>query len=529
MYNYEPIAMKKLQTILVQICLVLFVSLVLFLGLRGLPGNPTSKQLNTPYWKDNGPFELSPERGRFALLYSVVENHTLNFPVDIARFTSPDVGYLNHHYVSIFAPSLSFLAIPGYVIGKYFGLSQVGTFAWIALFAVVNVLLIRLIAIRLGAHPLAATIAALTFLFATPAFAYAVTIYEHHASTFLLLLGFYLLLRYNNIFSLLAIWFLYAFSFTVDYPNIFMMLPIAVAAFFRIGAIQKAGQQLLVKISFPRILTIAIVLLPMISFLWFNKVYYGNPMQLSGTVARVLGVKPNGSPLLYVDLLKKRAATQKVDLPPPGSVFTMFQTRNMINGLYILFLSPDRGTIFYAPVILFGIVGLVLAYRRKLPYLSVLLAIIGIDVLLYAMWGDPYGGWAFGARYLIPAYAVFAVLIALALTYWKKYNFFLLFFFIIFVYSAAVNTIGAVTSNSNPPQVEAYALSAQTHTIQQYTYMRNITMLENNVSKTFVFQQVAQNYVSAWTYCIIVIFAIVAVTGTMLGIYRLRKGGDYAV
>jgi hypothetical protein len=59
--------------------------------------------------------------------------------------------------------------------------------------------------------------------------------------------------------------------------------------------------------------------------------------------------------------------------------------------------------------------------------------------------------------------------------------------------------------------------------------MRNITMLENNVSKTFVFQQVAQNYVSAWTYCIIVIFAIVAVTGTMLGIYRLRKGGDYAV
>src|SRR5215467_8344144 len=58
---------------------IAFCTLILSLSLRGLPGNPTSTQINTLAWKDNGPFELSPERGRFALLYSVAENHSVHF------------------------------------------------------------------------------------------------------------------------------------------------------------------------------------------------------------------------------------------------------------------------------------------------------------------------------------------------------------------------------------------------------------------------------------------------------------------
>src|SRR5579863_3303887 len=109
-----------MRNIIKNSALVLFVVAALALTVRGLPGNPTPTQLNTLAWKDNGPFELSPERGRFALLYSLVENHSFQFQPDLARFTAPDVGYINNTYVSIFAPSISFLAIPGYVIGKYF-------------------------------------------------------------------------------------------------------------------------------------------------------------------------------------------------------------------------------------------------------------------------------------------------------------------------------------------------------------------------------------------------------------------------
>jgi hypothetical protein len=173
--------------------LILFISGVLTVSLRGLPGNPTVPELNLKTWKENGPFELSPERGRFALTYSIVEDKSFYFSKSIAGFASPDVGIQNGHYVSLFAPLLSFIAIPGYLIGKYFGASQVGTFAVISLFALFNFFLIRAIAIRLGSNKIAATLGALVFLFATPAFSYAVNLYQHHLSTFLILLSIWAL------------------------------------------------------------------------------------------------------------------------------------------------------------------------------------------------------------------------------------------------------------------------------------------------------------------------------------------------
>jgi len=56
-----------------------------------------------------------------------------------------------------------FCAIPGYILGKYFDISQFGTYIWLALFALLNVFLIRMIAIRLGAAPLAASLAGIAF------------------------------------------------------------------------------------------------------------------------------------------------------------------------------------------------------------------------------------------------------------------------------------------------------------------------------------------------------------------------------
>jgi hypothetical protein len=469
-------------------------------SLRGLPGNPTPQEMDSSHWKENGPFELSNESGRFALLYSIVENHTFHLSPDLARFSSPDVSYLNKNYVSIFAPSISFLSIPGYIIGKHFGIAQFGTYAWMALFALLNVILIRAIAIKLGAEPLAATIAALTFLFASPAFSYAVTLYEHHASTFLILLSFYLLIRFNNVISLFIIWILYAFAFTVDYPNLFMMFPIALVAFFRSGVLKQIEQKVLIHISLPKIFTIFGIIFPLAFFMWFNKMSYDNPLRISGTVDRVVGVNANGSPV-FVTGPKAPSITllQQADVPT-GSFFTFFKPRNMLNGLYILFLSPDRGMIVFTPVILFGGLGIYIAFKRKRNYLPILVGIIGINIVLYSMWGDPYGGWAFGARYLVPAYAISAIFIALLLSYWKRNRLFMLFFFITLFYSIVINSVGALTSNSNPPKVEAIALSNASHKVFDYTYQRNFNLLGANVSRSFVFQTYASYYLSAWQY-----------------------------
>jgi hypothetical protein len=518
------------------IILILFVALVLALSVRGLPGNPTPAQLNTIAWKDNGPFELSPERGRFALLYSLVEDHSFQLQPSLAKFTAPDVGYLGTHYVSIFAPSVSFLAIPGYVIGRYFNLSQVGAFFWMSLFALFNVLLIRTIAIKLGAHPLASTIAGLTFLFATPAFPYAVTIYEHHPSTFLLLLSFYFLIRFNSVFSLVAIWILYAFAFTVDYPNLFLMLPIAIAAFLKSFNFENVRKKLVLHISLPRIFAVLGVIIPLAYLLWVNNASYGNPLRISGTVQTVESVAANGAPIFLSTLEKAQLSKSNtpVNLPPP-SALSFFQPRNMLNGFYILLFSPDRGVLMYTPVMLFGVAGLYYASKKKQKYLPVLLGVIGFDFILYTMWGDPYGGWAFGGRYLIPAYAILSIYIAFLLSWFGRKRLLLLFFFIVFSYSVMVNTLGAITSNSNPPAIQAVALSQQIHQPVSYTYMRNVNDLNKNISKSFVFQTYANNYMSAWNYyTYIALFVLTVCSFFIMSFYiamrkGLKKGKSYAV
>src|SRR3989338_9080967 len=334
--------------------IILFCAAVLALGLRGIPGNPTADELNSPAWKDSGPLELSPERGRFALLYSIVENNSLQFSLPIARFATPDLGLSpDGKYVSLFAPAVSFIAIPGYIIGKYFGASQVGTFAVIALFAIFNVLLIRAIAVRLGADKTAAAIGALTFIFATPAFTYAVTLYQHHISLFIILLSVYILLRWNNFWSLSAVWFLLALSTAVDNPNVIFMAPIGLYAVAKMFIIDKEPAKIIIRFRKKALIALIGALVPVILFLWFNQASHGNPLKLSGTLPRVLTIDESGKPAQKPLNLSQEKNPANQDTKK--SAIGFFQTRNLLNGFYIHIFSPDRGIIFYAPVILLGL------------------------------------------------------------------------------------------------------------------------------------------------------------------------------
>ncbi len=505
--------------------LIVFVAIMLVVSVRGLPGNPTPTQLNTPYWKNNGPFELSPERGRFAFLYSFVENHSFYLQPSLAQFTAPDVGYWKDHYVSIFPPAISFIAIPGYLIGRHFDLSQYGTFLWMSLFALCNVLLIRLIAIRLGSNAIAATIAGITFLFATPAFAYAVTIYEHHISTFFILLSIYLFIRFNSLLSILVFWIVYAFAFTVDYPNLFMMFPLAIATFFKSFFIENLHEHKVIKISFLRVLSVLAVIIPLTFLLWFNQMSYGNPLKISGTVPTILSVKANGKPNFGEENMKKKVhlTSLQIAATPQHSALNFFKPINMLNGFYILLLSPDRGVLVYTPVILFGIVGLFIANKKKQKYIPLLVGIIGFNFLLYSMWGDPYGGFAFGGRYLIPSYAILAIYLALFLTVVSKKKILLFLFFLVFIYSVSVNTIGALTSNAIPPQIQATVLSRVEHRKVNYTFMHDVNILNSNNSKSFIFQQYAKRDMTAWQFDIVITGAIIIFIFVLLLIMNKKK------
>ena len=66
------------------------------------------------------------------------------------------------------------------------------------------------------------------------------------------------------------------------------------------------------------------------------------------------------TPPLAADPSKAFDPIQKIN---PQSHF--FKTRNLLNGFYIHLLSPDRGIIYYAPVILLGLLGFLFLLAKK--------------------------------------------------------------------------------------------------------------------------------------------------------------------
>jgi hypothetical protein len=497
---------------------------LLLFSIRGYTGNPNSTELITSHWLSQGPFELSPERGRFALTYSIVEDKSLSYSVNLARFTVPDLGFINGKYVSLFAPGISYLVIPGYVMGKFFGISQVGAFAVISLFAIINAYLIYVIAHKLGASKIAALLGSFIFIFATPAYAYAVTLYQHHISTFLILFSIYLLISTISILPLFLIWFLVAWSIPIDYPNLFLMLPIIIYALRRFYSFLKTKQG--VKIFFyPNVLlTFTGVILPLVFFMWFNQTSYHNPFQLAGTLPSVSAIDTSGKPtkpdVVGTETLEKyfNPELQK------KSALGFFKTRNLLNGLYIHIFSPDRGIISYTPIIIFGIIGLILLYVRNNQFLPLVLGVAIADLLLYSLWGDPWGGWAFGSRYLIPAYAILAIGLGIAFDWMKKFPLLICFCFIILIYSVWVNTLGAITSSANPPQVQVLSMEKISGREEKYTFMRNAQYLSENGSKSFIFRSFLYKYMNGWTFYYILASILSTIPFILfIKLYRTQK------
>jgi hypothetical protein len=512
-HQYLPVITKFLSFLGAVILPIIIAVIVLLGSIRGNWGSPDITVLNDTRWTENGPFELSPERGRFALMYSIIEENSFQFSLPIAKFAAPDVSINNGSFVSMFAPGLSLIIIPGYLVGKYLGLAQVGAYSVISLFAVLNFLLIRYIASKIGAKLSAATIAALLFLFGSPAYAYGVSLYQHHVSTFLILLALAILLKWKNIKSLILIWIICGVSVMIDNPNFFFMLPIGIYALTRLISIETTKEKVKIQLKPLGVLTLFSFIFPVSLFLYINFLSYGNPFQLAGTnqsgeeqISQLIE-NPDLATIAQIDenLDIDDAVGEQTEEKKSRSAVAFFKTRNLPNGLYTHLLSLDRGMIMYTPVLLLGFLGLILLPKSSLGMKKVLVSTVTIVVLIYSLWGDPYGGWAFGSRYLIPAYAVLSIGLAVLLSKYSRSFLLISAVLILGSYSIAVNTIGALTTNRIPPKVQVLALEEISSMRQRYTYTRNIEMLDSNHSKSFVFNNFVSSHFTAWEYTSVLI------------------------
>ncbi len=501
------------------------IAVALALGIRAFPGNPDVNALNSPAWRESGPFELSPERGRYALLYSIAEYRSVFFPPELAKFTLPDVGYTGGRYVSLFAPGVSLLALPGYLLGRMFNLAQLGAFAVTAVAAFFNVILIHRISKRLGVNTYMGLFAGMVFLFATPAYPYAVTLYQHHFSTFLILLSVYILTKQNSFSAWAGILFIISVSFLIDYPNIILMFPFLLYIAVRLAELpfREIGWK---KTARGIALLLAAPILPALMLMYFNNASYGNPFQLSGTVKTVKDIKIMAQGANYHDEnvlvteLDRELLKNKRGGGYEKTASGFFREENFVNGIYILLASPDRGLLYYAPVVALGVFGIMHAIRKKMQLADLLVMLVGANVLIYSLWGDPWGGWAFGARYLIPSYAVLSIFFGLFLTRVRRRNFVWFVSLSLFLYGIIVNTAGAVTSNSNPPFIEVEALEKATGMKQAYTWERNFGYLRSDFSKSFFYNAAGRHIASSWQYYGFVLAVIAGGASVLLLRYR---------
>jgi hypothetical protein len=88
-------------------------------------------------------------------------------------------------------------------------------------------------------------------------------------------------------------------------------------------------------------------------------------------------------------------------------------------GLYVLLLSPGRGFFLYSPILVLGAIGFPHLIRIR-PFVGWLLAaLVTSQVLFYATYRYPEGGWSYGPRLLLPAVPFCLLPLAVELPRWK--------------------------------------------------------------------------------------------------------------
>lgn len=486
---------KKSFSKRLSLAVIVMVSGLLFiLSFKGNPGNPTPQQVEFELNSPGKPFESSQERSRWALILSLYHDKT--FAIDnYASIGTPDIGFIKGHYYSFFPPGLSVIALPFYALGLALGNSQLVVFAMPILFSMGAMVLIYLFCRRLGVANSIAMMSALGFGFATPSWGYSTTLFAHVLSAFFILLGLYLAIFNENSkwYKLVLVWLIYAILVFIDFPNAFIFAPVAIFMSLNVFTFKLGKNALKLGIRPKHVLAGSVFAFAMLLYGYYNFVHFGHPLYLSNTIPRVrdLKVVEESVPEKY------RNAGQSLS------------TRNIVNGLYTFTISHDRGLLIYSPVVLLSIFGIFHLWRKQSRVKILLVSIPATCLTLYSMFGDPYGGWAFGSRYMVAVMPELLILAGVGFDYFYKKLLIKVLYNALYIYSSAMALLAAITTNIVPPRVEAEQLGLES------SFVVNWQMLKNGSLSSYFYNHVLNRSVSSLIYYL-VIFAALTVIFTIL-------------
>lgn len=498
--------MKKfIQTILF-ISLILGTLLLYALTVRGIYGNPKASDIKNNLDQATKPLELSPERGRFALTMSLVEDQSFALTQEVADAVYPDVGYYMGRFYIYFTPGISIMAMPLYMLGSHYNLSQVFSFYLSSIFATLSAIFIYIISKRIMHLPTWASLfASLAYAFGSISWSYAITLYQHQATTFFILSAFFAAWYFRgekrfNFLACLYVWFAYGISILVDYSNAFLFIPVIV--YFLLSAFKVRSLSGKVRIAFKPAILISSVIFVLISIGhgYFNHVNFGSWKRLSGGL---VGYKTIREEKLFTEA-GGQATIKKLE--EEKNPVRFFSEQRFPRGLYTLTASIDRGIVLYSPIFLIAIFGIFASLKRASGETATLVGILSVILFLYSSWGDPWGGWAYGPRYLIPAMAVLSMFVSMWISQKRHSILRRLLALILFAYSAAIALLGALTTNAVPPKIEADYLH------MKYNFLHNIDFLLANRSGSFIFNQYISHGMTLTEYFLLIYSVIVIVS-----------------
>lgn len=495
------------STLLIIGCFAVCCLAILLLAFKGKSGGAyqsfTAGRLDGSI---TGPFESSNSTSRYILAKTIALRQQLTFNEQEARSAAPDLVYYNDRFQSIFMPGVAFLAVPLLWLGAQFGQPQVGAYLTTSLLAISNTVLVVLLSRKLAANWTSALLAGCVFLFGSNAFVYAQTLTQHHPTITVLLLSVWLMFGSISWRRMIAFGGLVGIAFLFDFPNLLLLLPVGI--FFLTRAVtqsEHAGRYVFeIRLA---ILGIIIGLLPLLAVLgWYNWAVTGSPYKLGQFLGRT-NIFDSAEKRRLDQLAADEAARNPYEPKLP------FQTRIQQQGVYVLLFGQERSWTYYSPVLWIGVLGLWQAFRqeRRQAIVVTLFSIIVINILIYSMFGDPWGGWSFGPRYLLPATALMAVFVGLALSYYRRWWLTLLFAATI-SYSVVISTLGATTSAAIPPKQEAERLERYL----PYTYAYNWGLLDANLAGSYVYNVWLQAELTARQYYYLVVAASLTPVAALL-------------
>lgn len=479
--------------------LIFFVALVLYsLTLHGVWGNPGPGEIKGILDYSGKIFELSPERGRYSHIYSLAENSTYELTQEWADVVHPDVGVYNGKYYAFFAPGISYLATPFYLIGKEFGLAQVFSYGVIALFSIGTLLCIYKISKNVfGLSEWVSMFSVFVFGFSSTAWGYALTLYQHHVTTFLLLFIFYGTWKFTQNKKGGVIWptligLSYSFAIFIDYPNAILLLPVVLYFISTVFIVSKDKNSYFINIRWIGFFALlSFMILTSFQFYHNNK-HYGSWKSLAGGISSYKIIKDE-SPVISEGGENTKLENKEKD------VVGFFKEERVPKSFYTLFFSNDRGLFLFSPIFILSIFGIYQKRKRLTTQHYVLLWSILVNIFLYSSWGDPWGGWAFGPRYLIPSMASLSIFIAIFIN--EKSLSFLrrLTAFILASFSTGVALAGALTTNAVPTFTEGVLLPMGT-----YNYLFNFNFISRGISNSFLYNNYFSDKVTLLGYYIFI-------------------------